>query len=102
MSIDESSPSYSEGTSQPAKRRRVVDTTENLSFKDKVQSILDNLTIDAPGEFAVFGKLNAPMVTIAIKVISTLIFCLERNVAIQQQIIIFTERQDYSLSFVRK
>lgn len=52
----------------PAKRRR-VNSAPNLSFKEKIQNILENLSGAAPGEFAVSGKLNAPMTTIAIKVI---------------------------------
>lgn len=51
----------------PAKRRR--NDVLDLSFKGKVQNILENLSDAAPGEFAVSGKLNAPMITIAIKVI---------------------------------
>lgn len=52
----------------PAKRRRTDRSDANLSFKEKVQNILETLTDAAPGEFAVCGKLNAPMITIAIKV----------------------------------
>lgn len=51
----------------PAKRRRFY-TSENISFKEKVQNVLDQLTYVAPGEFAVSGKLEAPLIAISIKV----------------------------------
>ncbi|KAG4078532.1 hypothetical protein HA402_009244 [Bradysia odoriphaga] len=50
----------------PAKRRK-VDEDDELSFKEKVQNILEKLSDDAPGPFAVSGRLNAPMTTIAMK-----------------------------------
>lgn len=61
---------------EPKTKRRRIDASQNLSFKEKVQNILDTLTDTAPGEFAVSGKLNAPMVTIAIKVTCFLSTCL--------------------------
>lgn len=69
--INVSSDSYSsegEDGPTPAKRRRNNEDSKNLSFKKKVQNILENLTGAAPGEFAVSGKLSAPITTIAIKV----------------------------------
>lgn len=60
----DSDSSSSEGPT-PAKRRRI---NPDHSFKEKMQNIIENLSDAAPGEFAVSGKLNAPIVTIAIKV----------------------------------
>ncbi|XP_037032882.1 uncharacterized protein LOC119071887 [Bradysia coprophila] len=51
----------------PAKRRRVDKVDAELSFKEKVQNILEKLSDDAPGPFAVSGRLNAPITTIALK-----------------------------------
>lgn len=49
----------------PAKKRKVG---ENISFKVKVQNIFENLSNAAAGEFTVSGKIDAPLITIAIKV----------------------------------
>lgn len=49
----------------PAKRRK---RNASISFKEKIENILDNLADAAPGNFAVSGKLNAPIITVAIKV----------------------------------
>lgn len=66
--IDVSSDSSEGEGPTPAKRSR-KDSEDTLSFKDKVQTILTNLTDAARGEFAVSGKIFAPIIAIALKVI---------------------------------
>lgn len=68
LSSDSEASSHEEEEPTPAKRRRTDSSNVNLPFKEKIQNILDTLSDAAPGEFAVNGKLNAPMITIAIKV----------------------------------
>ncbi len=85
VSSSDSNSSDEEGPT-PAKRSRVNESSSdsnssdeeqsdaNLSFKEKVQGILETLSGAAPGQFAVAGKLNAPMINIAIKVNEILLY----------------------------
>lgn len=56
------------GEATPAKRRRSGDD-KNLFFKTKVQNVLENLSDSVPGPLAVSGRLDAPMISIAVKVL---------------------------------
>lgn len=65
--IDVSSDSSSDEGPTPSKRCR-RNASEDLGFKETVENILTNLSDAAPGDFVVSGKVNAPMITISIKV----------------------------------
>lgn len=67
LSSDTECDSDEEGPS-PAKKRKTDANSENHSFKEKVQKILEELSDDAPGPFVASGRINAPMTTIAVKV----------------------------------
>lgn len=66
------------GATTPSKKRKV---DEENDFKRKAQRILKNLSDAAPAPFAAAGRLNAPTVTIALKVfIANMSNCAERFV----------------------
>lgn len=69
LTIDlcESSDSSSDEGPTPSKRCR-RNASEDRGFKQQVENILTSLSDNAPGDFIVSGKLNAPMTTISIKV----------------------------------